>query len=143
MRPLHDHYTPYGLANLEVDGGLSGTLASPWLRPLRCSGKTIRAHGWPRRALVSGRLARTRNQMSIVREFWGHGYATEAASGVLDMSARTLKRSRLISLILPDNERSKAVARRLGGEYEKTISFRDGKADIFAYRLGEQEQAAQ
>jgi len=23
------------------------------------------------------------------------------------------------------------------------ISFRDGKADIFAYRLGEQEQAAQ
>jgi len=48
MRPLHDHYTPYGLANLEVDGGLSGTLASPWLRPLRCSGKTIRAHGWPR-----------------------------------------------------------------------------------------------
>jgi RimJ/RimL family protein N-acetyltransferase len=80
---------------------------------------------------------------SIVREFWGHGYATEAASAVLDMSTRTLKRSRLISLILPDNERSKAVARRLGGEYEKTISFRDGKADIFAYRLGEQEQAAQ
>ena len=73
--------------------------------------------------------------MAIVREFWGQGYATEAASAVLDMAARTLRRSRLISLILPDNERSKAVARRLGGEHEKTIPFRDGKADIFAYRL--------
>ena len=78
---------------------------------------------------------------SIVRECWGKGYASEAASAVLDMTARTLGRSRLISLILPENERSKAVARRLGGEHEKTISFRGGKADIFAYRLDDRKAA--
>ena len=74
---------------------------------------------------------------SILREFWGNGYASEAASAVKEMSARTLHRSRLISLILPENERSKAVARRLGGEYEKTIPFRDGQAEVFAYCLTE------
>ncbi len=42
---------------------------------------------------------------------------------------------RLISLIVPGNERSKAVARRLGGTYEKTIPFRDHVAEIFAYAL--------
>jgi hypothetical protein len=26
------------------------------------------------------------------------------------------------------------VARRLGGEHEKTIPFRDGEADVFVYR---------
>jgi hypothetical protein len=54
---------------------------------------------------------------------------------------RNRHRSRLISLILPENERSKAVARRPGGEYEKTIPtpFHDGQAEIFAYRLSEGE----
>lgn len=42
---------------------------------------------------------------------------------------------RLISLIVPENHRSKAVALHLGGVYEKTIPFRDGAADIFMYDL--------
>jgi RimJ/RimL family protein N-acetyltransferase len=40
-----------------------------------------------------------------------------------------------MSLILPENERSKAVARRLGGRHERTIPFRGGHGEIFVYDL--------
>ena len=73
---------------------------------------------------------------SLTRRFWGSGFATEAAAAVRDMAAAVLRRSRLISVIRPGNTRSKAVALRLGGSYEKTIPFRGGEADVFAYRLG-------
>jgi hypothetical protein len=42
---------------------------------------------------------------------------------------------RLIRLIVPENDRSKAVALRLGGRYEKTIPFRGATAEVFAYDL--------
>jgi RimJ/RimL family protein N-acetyltransferase len=72
---------------------------------------------------------------SIRRKFWGNGYVSEAAFAVQQMAAKELKWTRLISLINPANERSKAVARRIGGELEKTIPFRDGQAEVFAYKL--------
>ena len=70
---------------------------------------------------------------SLSREYWGKGYASEAALAVKTMAFRTLKRDRLISLILPENEASKRLAKRLGGIYEKTIPFRDGLAEIYVY----------
>jgi RimJ/RimL family protein N-acetyltransferase len=76
---------------------------------------------------------------SLARRFWGHGFATEAASAVRDMAASHLTWNRLISLVLPANERSKAVARRLGGHFEKTIVFRDTVADMFVYDLAAHE----
>lgn len=74
---------------------------------------------------------------SLARRFWGFGFATEAAAAVRDMAASVLRRSRLVSVIRPENTRSKAVAHRLGGVYEKTIPFREGVADVYAYKLGE------
>lgn len=71
----------------------------------------------------------------LARRFWGHGYATEAAVAVKAMAARELGWPRLISLILPENDRSKAVARRLGGRFDGTIPFRGGHAEIFVYHL--------
>jgi RimJ/RimL family protein N-acetyltransferase len=72
---------------------------------------------------------------ALLRRFWGHGYATEAAAAVIAMAKGDLGWRRLISLILPENASSKAVALRLGGIYEKTIPFRSGVAEIFAYSL--------
>jgi len=72
---------------------------------------------------------------ALLRRFWGHGYATEAAAAVIAMAKSDLGWRRLISLILPENHSSKAVAHRLGGIYEKTIPFRGGVAEIFAYAL--------
>jgi RimJ/RimL family protein N-acetyltransferase len=75
---------------------------------------------------------------SLAKRFWGHGFATEAAMAVRDMAATALRRTRLVSVIRPDNIRSQAVARRLGGIHEKTIPFRGGVADVYAYNLVEQ-----
>ena len=72
---------------------------------------------------------------ALRRCFWGQGYATEAAAAVREMTERTLRWSRLISLILPENHRSISVAKRLGGKLEKTIPFRGAIANIFAYNL--------
>jgi RimJ/RimL family protein N-acetyltransferase len=72
---------------------------------------------------------------SLARRFWGFGFAPEAAVGVRDMAATVLGRTRLVSVIRPGNTRSQAVARRLGGKYEKTIPFRGGLADLYAYDL--------
>lgn len=59
---------------------------------------------------------------TIGRQHWGKGYATEAARHALDHGFRELDRKHIISLIHPDNERSIAVAKRLGetleGEFE-------------------------
>ena len=56
---------------------------------------------------------------AIAFEQWGRGYATEAAGAVRDWFAR----EGLISLIVPTNERSQAVARRLGATPEKTVEL--------------------
>jgi RimJ/RimL family protein N-acetyltransferase len=71
---------------------------------------------------------------ALAREFWGKGYAAEAALAVQTMAFQTLKRDRLISLIFAGNEASKKVAGRLGGVYEKTIPFREELAEIYVYR---------
>jgi RimJ/RimL family protein N-acetyltransferase len=72
---------------------------------------------------------------ALRRCFWGKGYATEASAAVRDMTRRSLKWNRLISLILPANDRSIAVSKRLGGRYERTVPFRGATAQIFGYDL--------
>jgi len=72
---------------------------------------------------------------SLAKVFWGHGYAVEAATAVREMAASDLGWRRLISMILPDNERSKAVARRMGAHREKAIAFRDRQAEVFVHDL--------
>lgn len=48
------------------------------------------------------------------REWWGHGYATEAAGAAMGWGFRQFGFDELISLIDPRNHRSIAVATRLG-----------------------------
>ena len=63
-----------------------------------------RPEGWP--GLEIGWVLR--------REFWGRGYATEAAQAALHYAFNELGQIHVISLIQPDNTRSIRVARRLG-----------------------------
>lgn len=51
---------------------------------------------------------------TLGREHWGHGYATEAATAALRWARDVLGKDRVVHLIADDNERSAAVARRLG-----------------------------
>jgi RimJ/RimL family protein N-acetyltransferase len=65
---------------------------------------------------------------------WGHGYATEAARGVLTHVA-DLGLSRVYSLITRDNERSRAVARKLGMSVEREVVWADRPHDLWALDL--------
>jgi RimJ/RimL family protein N-acetyltransferase len=52
-------------------------------------------------------------------DHWGRGYATEAARRAIDFAFHELDLDRVCSVILPENERSIAVARRLGFHLEE------------------------
>jgi RimJ/RimL family protein N-acetyltransferase len=56
-------------------------------------------------------------------EFWGRGYATEAASACITYAFAELHRPRIISLISPDNTRSIRVAERLGEQFQGEVSL--------------------
>jgi RimJ/RimL family protein N-acetyltransferase len=51
---------------------------------------------------------------TLRRQFWGKGFATEAALQAVDVAFNTLGRERVISVIQPENSGSIAVALRLG-----------------------------
>lgn len=69
----------------------------------------------------------------LAREHWGHGYAQEAAQAALQVAFGTLMKPRVISLIRPANERSVALAQRLGAREEASIDFLGGPARVFAH----------
>jgi RimJ/RimL family protein N-acetyltransferase len=61
---------------------------------------------------------------TLAREFWGRGYATEAARVALKYAFEELDQSHVISLIHAENKGSIAVAERLGEKHE-------GETEIF------------
>jgi RimJ/RimL family protein N-acetyltransferase len=103
-------YTHWAL-ELKDTGALVGR-CGPW-----------RPEGWP--ALEVGWL--------LGREHWGNGYATEAARAALDHAWTALGAERVISLVAPENERSAAVASRLGAEPSGTATVRNLTATVFEH----------
>ena len=61
------------------------------------------------------------------RDWWGKGYATEAARASLDWGFANLEVAELISLIQPSNVASIAVAERIGERYRGTVPYRGGE----------------
>ncbi len=65
---------------------------------------------------------------------WGHGFATEAAVAAITYSFATHDVDAVFSVILPENVRSQAVAKRLGYELFETrvvSHFPDGPHGIW------------
>lgn len=58
---------------------------------------------------------------TLVRRFWRHGYATEAAQAALAHAFTVWQRDRVISLISPDNQPSVRVAERIGERLQGRI----------------------
>ena len=69
---------------------------------------------------------------TLGRDFWGHGFATEAAAAARDHALRELGAERLIALIIHGNTASENVARKLGLEYERDILLGRREAQLFA-----------
>lgn len=102
-----------------------------WAVLLRDSGRLIgrcglwHPEGWP--GVEIGWM--------LARECWGRGYATEAARAVLAHAQQQQLAESLISLIHPSNERSIAVARRLGGSFERTLPLRGQHVSLYRIPL--------
>ncbi|MGE6256950.1 GNAT family N-acetyltransferase [Heyndrickxia sporothermodurans] len=67
----------------------------------------------------------------ISQEYWGRGFATEAARGLKNYGKNKLQIGKMIALIQKDNSASQKVAKKIGMRLEKEIIL-DGK-DVFVY----------
>jgi RimJ/RimL family protein N-acetyltransferase len=70
---------------------------------------------------------------TLRREFWGKGYATEAARRALEYGFNELDRAHIISLIHPENRASIRVAERLGETLEGNARVFD--TDVLVYGI--------
>jgi [ribosomal protein S5]-alanine N-acetyltransferase len=87
---------------------------------------------------VSGKLPRVRYQRSQVpsdtnvifeqelgytfdRNYWGQGYASEAAARVFEYACSTMPFRRIVSVIHPDNTPSIKIAKRCGERQENNV----------------------
>jgi RimJ/RimL family protein N-acetyltransferase len=61
----------------------------------------------------------------IGREFWNHGYATEAARPFVTRAFEELKLERLICIVAPENLSSRRVAEKLGFRVVGETIWRD------------------
>lgn len=77
---------------------------------------------------------------ALAPEFWGRGYATEAARASRDHAFRTLDAPHVISLILPDNTPSIRVAERNGMRFWKTAEFRGRHPRVYRITRAEWEK---
>ncbi len=72
------------------------------------------------------------------QQFWGQGYASEAARAVADAVLANNSKVRFLSAIaMPDNAGSIAVMRKLGMQFVKRFLHRDalGEVDAVLYRV--------
>jgi len=77
----------------------------------------------------------------LAHEYWGHGYATEAAAGWLDHGFGPLALTRIISITDLDNLRSLAVMHRLGMAYDHSARIVDDgiEFDAVVYAITAQQ----
>lgn len=94
-----------------------------------------------------GQVGLLRQQVDGVHEFevgylihrphWRQGFATEAALATRDHAFKTLRKTRVISLIRPENEPSQGVAVKLGMSIERQTLWAGVLHLVFAVRRPE------
>ncbi|MEO6920305.1 MAG: GNAT family N-acetyltransferase [Collimonas sp.] len=74
---------------------------------------------------------------AFMPEFWGKGYALEAASAVLEYANRVCGLQRVVAITSPDNHQSIRLLEKMGLKFEKTLKLKDDDSDtkLFAYQF--------
>jgi [ribosomal protein S5]-alanine N-acetyltransferase len=75
------------------------------------------------------------------RDYWGHGYATEAARACMTYAFRDLASEKVVSFILLENLPSRRVAERNGMAVERQIIFHDLPHLMYTMRREDYAQA--
>lgn len=68
----------------------------------------------------------------VAKDYWGEGYATEAARSLRDYAIDKLGKERVVSLIHPDNKASQRVAENCGMKLEKESLISGRNAYVYA-----------
>jgi RimJ/RimL family protein N-acetyltransferase len=82
-----------------------------WLADQRDTGAPVGQVGLVRQT-VNG-VEETEVGYLIHRPFWRHGFATEGARACRDYAFSTLRKARVVALVMPDNLASQGVAKNL------------------------------
>jgi RimJ/RimL family protein N-acetyltransferase len=91
--------------------------------------------GWtPSTWAKAGDHAQPELGWALIRAYWGHGYATEAARAIRDWARESRSIGGLVSLISPDNVRSQGVAERLGAAPAETVTPIDSRRKAVVWR---------
>jgi RimJ/RimL family protein N-acetyltransferase len=69
----------------------------------------------------------------LARDFWGHGYATEAARASLQFGFQDRSLARIVAVAHPENQASRHVIEKLGMRFEKNAHFYEN--DVVYYAL--------
>ena len=67
---------------------------------------------------------------AFLPQFWGRGYAFEAAAAVMEYGRHSLGLERIVAIASPDNERSFHLLRKLGLRYERLIRLAADQPEI-------------
>jgi RimJ/RimL family protein N-acetyltransferase len=70
---------------------------------------------------------------ALLPDYWGQGYAFEAASTVLEYGRSTLGIEKIVGLTSEDNLASIKVLRKLGMEFERTVKMSDDDPGTVLY----------
>ncbi len=65
----------------------------------------------------------------LARRYWGHGFATEAATGVLEVAFDRLGLDEVVSFTVPHNEASRRVMEKIGMMLDPDAEFDHPRVD--------------
>lgn len=70
---------------------------------------------------------------AFLPEYVGHGYAFESAAAVLQYALSVLAMTRVVAIVMPENEKSIRVIERLGMRFESMIAMDGDKPPVRLY----------
>ncbi len=79
---------------------------------------------------------------TLMKAYWGRGYATEAARASLSYGFEALNLPEIYALAFPANEASQNVMRKLGMHYEGIVNRYYGES-LACYRLTREDYLAE
>jgi RimJ/RimL family protein N-acetyltransferase len=76
-------------------------------------------------------------------EFWGRGFASEAASGVIEHARRTLGIGRVLGIVSPHNSASIQVLEKIGFTFQEPAVFELDGSEVLVYVSNEELNQAE
>jgi RimJ/RimL family protein N-acetyltransferase len=128
LRHHVEHWREHGFGLWAAEPGASGEVAG-WIGPSHPT-------------FVPELAAEIEIGWSLRGRFWSRGLATEGARAAVTATFEHLRPERVISLIAPRNDRSIAVARRLGMRHASEVLHPIAGEELAVYELRRGEGAA-